>query len=155
MLKKLLKLIKDTMQPVYFVYDGAFGTNAAVQMTRQVGLHLISKLRNNSALYFQWEGVYSGKGRPRTYGNRVDYQNLSDSHLKSEKTEDGVRTCIYQFKALHKKFSDALNVVIICKENLKTGKQARVILFSTDQQFPLHSKKVKIAPVIVKLNPIR
>ncbi len=63
MLKNLLKLIGDTFQPVYFVYDGAFGNNAAVQMTRQVGLHLISKLRNDSALYFEWAGVYSGKGR--------------------------------------------------------------------------------------------
>ena len=42
MLQKLLKLIGDTLQPIYFVYDGAFGNNAAVQMTRQVGLHLIS-----------------------------------------------------------------------------------------------------------------
>jgi len=40
MLKKLLKLIGDTIQPNYFVYDGAFGNNAAVQMTRQVDLHL-------------------------------------------------------------------------------------------------------------------
>jgi len=58
MLQKLLKLIGETLQPVYFVYDGAFGNNAAVQMTRQVGLDLISKLRNNSALYFKWDGVY-------------------------------------------------------------------------------------------------
>jgi putative transposase len=53
MLKKLLKRTKDTLLLVYFVYDGAFGNNAAVQMTRQVGLHLISKLRNDSALYFK------------------------------------------------------------------------------------------------------
>jgi putative transposase len=49
-----------------FVYDGAFGNNAAVQMTRQVGLvglHLISKLRYDSSVYFEWNGSYSPAGK--------------------------------------------------------------------------------------------
>jgi len=116
MLQKLLKLIGDTLRPVYFVYDGAFGNNAAVQMTRQVGLHLISKLRNDSALYFKWNGVYSGKGRRSVYGDRVDYKNLPAVHLKSEKTEKYIRTRIYQINVIHKKFADSLNVVIIEKK---------------------------------------
>lgn len=132
MLKKLLELVRDAVQPAYFVYDGAFGNHAAVQMTRQTGLHLISKLRSNSALCFQWEGAYSGKGRRRTYGARVDYDNLPASHLKSEQTAHRIRTRTYQFKAVHQKFADPLNVIIIHKENLTTGKTARVILFSTD-----------------------
>jgi putative transposase len=132
MLKQLLMLTKDSLKLVYFVYDGAFGNNAAVQMTRQVGLHLISKLRNNSALYFKHDGSYSGKGRRRIYGKRVDYNNLPEENRVSDKTKKTVRTCIYQFNAIHKKFSDTLNIVIITKENLKTGKRARVILFSTD-----------------------
>ena len=132
MLEKLLKLIGETLKPVYFVYDGAFGNNAAVQMTRQVELHLISKLRNNSALYFEWDGVYSGKGRRPIYGQRVDYNDLSLSHLKSDETEKRIRTRIYQLTTLHKKFADKLNVVIIHKENITTGKVARIILFSTD-----------------------
>jgi len=134
MLKKLLKLIGDTFQPVYFVYDGAFGNNAAAQMTRQVGLHLISKLRNDSALYFEWAGVYSGKGRRPTYGDRVDYRNIPSTYLKSEEVKKGIRTYVYQLNVLHKKFVDPLNVVLICKENVQTGKQARVILFSTDPE---------------------
>nr|WP_287413417.1 transposase [Pseudodesulfovibrio sp.] len=132
MLQKLLRLIGDTLQPVYFVYDGAFGNNAAVQMTRQVQLHLISKLRNNSALYFKWNGVYSGKGRRPVYGDRVDYKNLSAAHLKSEETNKNIRTRIYQINVIHKKFADSLNVVIIEKKNVKKNKVARVILFSTD-----------------------
>ncbi len=132
MLRKLLKLIESTIQPVYFVYDGAFGNNAAVQMTRQVGLHLISKLRNNSALHFKWAGVYSGKGRRPTYGDRVDYRNIPSDYLKSEELKSGIRTRIYHLNVMHKTFADSLNVVLICKENVETGKQARVILFSTD-----------------------
>lgn len=134
MLKRLLKLTKDTLTLTYFVYDGAFGNNAAVQMTSQVGLQLISKLRNNAALYFKWSGTYSGKGRRCIYGNRVDYTNLPEKHLKSDETQKHIRTRIYQLEVIHKKFADSLNVVILCKENLTTGKQAKVILFSTDLQ---------------------
>lgn len=132
MLTRLLTLIGDTLKPVYFVYDGAFGNHAAVQMTRQTGLHLISKLRSNSALYFEWEGVYAGTGRYPRYGDRVDYAALPDSHLKSDQPQQSVRTRIYQFTGVHQAFADKLNVVIIHKHNLKTGKSARVILFSTD-----------------------
>jgi len=132
MLRKLIELIGDTVKPVYFVYDGAFGNNAAAQMTRQVGLHLISKLRNDSALYYPWDGKYSGKGKPKIYGDRIDFDNISDAYLKNEKTEDNVLTKIYQISVRHKKFSDLLNVVILLKKNLKTGKNARIILYSTD-----------------------
>jgi putative transposase len=132
MLKRLLKLIGDMIQPVYFVYDGAFGNNAAIQMTRQVSLHLISKLRNDSALYFKWDGVYSGKGRRPTYGDKVDYSKLPANHQKSEKTEKYIRTRIYQLNVIHKKIAEPLNVVIISKKNVNTGKVGHVILFSTD-----------------------
>ena len=132
MLKQLLTMVGNTLQIVYCVYDGAFGNNAAVQMTRQLGLHLISKLRNNSALYYKWNGVYSGKGRRPIYGARADYNNLPAKHLKSNETEDHIRTRIYQIIVMHKKFADALNVVIIIKENLKNDKVARVLLFSSD-----------------------
>ena len=37
----------------YLVLDGHFGTNNVMQMVRQsLSLHLISKLRHDSALYF-------------------------------------------------------------------------------------------------------
>lgn len=116
MLRQLINLIGDTLKPVYFVYDGAFGNNAAVQMTRQIGLHLISKLRSDSALYFIWEGSYSGKGKPKIYGDRVDYLNLPNQHLKHEQTEGNVHTRIYQISTRHKKFSDPLNTVIMLKK---------------------------------------
>ena len=132
MLRQLLNLIGNKIKIAYFVYDGAFGNNAAVQMTRQVGLHLISKLRCDSELYFKWQGVYSGRGRRPIYGDRVDYSELPASCLKSEKTEAGIHTRIYQFEARHKKFADSLNAVIISKKNVRTGQTAHVVLFSSD-----------------------
>lgn len=134
MLVRLLALLEETITPVYFVYDGAFGNNAAVQMTRSVGLHLISKLRNNSALYFEWSGVYAGRGRRPKYGQRVDYKNLPQQHLKSDTMKSSVRTRTYQFAAVHKTFPDKINVVIILKDNTQTGKSSHVILFASDSE---------------------
>ena len=91
MLGKALTTIRCKFKPVYFVYDGAFGNNSAIQMTAQVGLHLISKFRNNSALYFKFTGEYLGKGRRRKYGKRIDYKNLPHEYLKSDKTNSNVR----------------------------------------------------------------
>jgi len=132
MLRQLLELIGNKLALAYFIYDGAFGNNAAVQMTRQVGLHLVSKLRCDSALYLKWKGVYSGRGARRIYGDKIDYQNLPAICLKSEKTDGYIHTSIYQFEARHKKFADTLNVVIINKKNTLTGKSAHVVLFSSD-----------------------
>lgn len=73
-----------------------------------------------------------GRGRRPIYGNKVDDNNLPSVYLQSEQTHQDIRTRIYQMRVRHKKFADRLNVVMICKEDLKTGKKARVILFTTD-----------------------
>jgi putative transposase len=49
-LSRVIPMISNTIKPVYFVYDGAFKNYAAAQMTCDVYLHLISKLRFDSAL---------------------------------------------------------------------------------------------------------
>src|SRR5437773_202758 len=42
---RFLQLIGDHIKVRYFVFDGAFGHNDALQMVRQLGLQMISKLR--------------------------------------------------------------------------------------------------------------
>ena len=132
MLNTVIPMISSTIKPVYFVYDGAFGNYAAAQMTRDVDLHLISKLRFDSALYTPYKGEYSGHGAPKKYGDKVDFQAIPEEYLYATEQEKEVDTKIYQIELRHKKFKEALNVVIICKENRKTGKKGQVILFSTD-----------------------
>jgi len=61
-LKQLLELVGPQIQLNHFVFDGAFGNNNAVQLVRQLGLQLFSKLRHDSALYFRYKGPYSGLG---------------------------------------------------------------------------------------------
>jgi putative transposase len=131
-IKHLLKLIGDHVKVIYFVYDGAFGNNDAWQMVRQTGLHLISKLRRDSALYFPDDGPYSGRGKRKKYGKKLAQRNISAKYLQASSVEKDIEAKMYQMQLWHKKFADLLNVVVIVKTNLKTHAVAHVILFSSD-----------------------
>lgn len=133
MVQKLLRRVGPTLPLLYLVLDGKFGNNNALQMSRQCGLHLISKLRADSALYFAYNGPHSGRGARRKYGDKVNYAALPEPYCR-ETTIDktGVRTDIYQAQMLHQGFGQALNVVIIDKTNEQTGATAHVTLFSSD-----------------------
>jgi putative transposase len=135
-LKRLLELTGTHMKIVYFVFDGAFGNNDAVQMVRQIGLHLISKLRHDSALYFSYSGPYSGRGPRKKYGDKVKYQDIPEAYLKASSTDKDIETKIHQIPMWHKKFSDLLNVVFIVKTNLRTHKVTHEVLFSSDLGLP-------------------
>jgi putative transposase len=131
-IKKVLEQIGDAFRVVYFIFDGELGHNDALQMVNQVGLHLVSKLRNNSALYLPYDGPYSGRGPRRKYGQKLDYQNIPSEYLKSTSVDEEIKTQICQMSLWHKKFADLLNIVVIVKTNLKTKKTAHVVLFSSD-----------------------
>lgn len=116
----------------YLVYDGAFGNNAGIQASKRGGLHLISKLKKNSNLYFKFEGKQKSRGRKRIYGELVDYENIDQKYLKENKKEGDIETKIYQIQALNKKIYGAINVIVICSRNIQNDKTTRTILFSTD-----------------------
>jgi len=128
----ILGLIKAHISVTYFVFDGEFGYNAALQMVKQTGLELISKLQKNSELYYPFEGEQKSKGAPRKYGDRLDCKNIDEKYLEETTTEENIITKIFQIEMLHKKFADSLNIVIIQKTNTTTDKIAYVILFSSD-----------------------
>jgi putative transposase len=128
----LLQLLGAFLPLTYLVLDGHFGHPQALLMARKNGLELISKLHHNAAVLEKFEGVYSGKGKPPIYGARLDYENLPEKYLKKTVTEKGMLTRYYQGEFLHKDFAQALNVVIVVKTNLRTQKQGKVNLFSSD-----------------------
>jgi len=129
-----LERIGKDVNVKYFVFDGAFGNNNAVQMVKQCGLYLISKLPKNSALCFPHEGEQKGRGAPKKHGEDIDYNNLPKKHLKSDVTDEKkhIQTKIFQMELLHRKFGDILNVVIIQKIDIVTGKISHVNLFTID-----------------------
>jgi putative transposase len=131
-IKRLLQQISDAFQVVYFIFDGELGHNDAMHMVRQVGLHLVSKLRYNSALYFLYAGPYAGRGPRRKYGKKLDYRNIPSAYLQATSIDEGRETNTYQMSLWHKKFAEMLNIVVIVKRNLQTHKMAHVVLFSSD-----------------------
>lgn len=132
MLKKVLHIIGNCTIITYIVLDGAFGNNNALQMIKQCEMHLISKLHRNSALFLPYSGKYSGRGKRKKYGDRLNYDNIPKEYLKETTCEKSIQTEIYQMTLLHKLFAKQLNVVIIVKTNLKTPARSHVILFSSD-----------------------
>lgn len=131
-LKSLLETIGNYLSLVYVVMDGHFGNYPSAYMVRDTGLHLISKLRSDAALYLPFEGEHQKRGPKPKQGNKIDVRALPDKYLKETTTEDDLRTEIYQGQFINKEFDFLLNVVIVVKINLKTSAQAHVILFSTD-----------------------
>jgi len=132
MVRKQSLLINGLFALTYLVLDGQFGNHNALAMAQQCGLHLLSKLRHDAALYLPYTGPYAGRGPHRKYGERLDYARLPAVYRKSSVIEDHLQTDTYQMQVWHESFPALLNVVILVKTNLQTGAQAHVILFSSD-----------------------
>jgi putative transposase len=132
MLQAQLQLIAGRVSLRYLALDGHFGNRPTLQMVRGCGLHLISKLRSDAALYFPYDGPSQGRGPRRKYGAKLDVRAIPERYLGQRSVEDGVESCVYQAELLHKEFAQPLNVVVLVKTNLKTQAQAHVLLFSSD-----------------------
>lgn len=131
-LQAFLAVLVDVLPIHYLVMDGHFGNYPSTWMVMQTGLHFVSKLRSDAALYEPFTGKYCGRGPHPKYGDKVDVCKMKKKYLKNDKTEDGLRTQIYQATLLNKEFAFPMNVVVILKTNLSTQAQAHIILFSTD-----------------------
>jgi hypothetical protein len=136
MIGALLTRIGGLLPLTYLVVDGHFGNNNALQMTRQCQLHLISKLRSDSALYLPYDGPYAGRGPHRIYGDKINPRAMPEGVLRQTTVDNGIETRIYQLEARHTTFAQLLNVVVIVKTNLTSQAQAHVILFSSDLALP-------------------
>ncbi|BCL39643.1 hypothetical protein NSMS1_60900 (plasmid) [Nostoc sp. MS1] len=132
MIKSLFKLLAKFIPLTYLVLDGHFGNNNALQMARQVNLHIISKLRSDSALYIPYQHPDPNSRSRRKYGDKIDYNNIPKKYLCQSTVDDDIQTDVYQVTLLHKEFAQSLNVVILVKTNLKTHARSHVILFSSD-----------------------
>jgi len=132
MVQKQLETLKGLVTIRHLALDGHFGNNHALQRVLQCGLHLISKLRCDSALYFRYNGAQKKKGPRKKYGQKGDYHNIPNKYLVRKHTDGDIETHVYPAQMLHKEFAQPLNMVIITKTNLKSGACANVNLFSSD-----------------------
>lgn len=141
-LSPLLRLLQGLMTVVqaqmahlqvkHIVLDGKFGNYPATWTVQQSGLHIISKMRHDAALYLPYTGDKPSRGPTPRYGAKLNYAQLPADRLASTDREGDYCCQTYQLHAYHKDCPDLLNVVVIVKTHLITGKRAQIILFSTD-----------------------
>ncbi len=96
MIKSLFKLLAKFIPLTYLVLDGHFGNNNALQMARQVNLHIISKLRYDSALYIPYQHPDPNSCSRRKYGDKIDYNNIPNKYLCKSTIDEDVQTDVYQ-----------------------------------------------------------
>jgi len=132
MLKTVLATIAGFIPIRYFLLDGYFGNNQTLQMLRDCGLHLISKLRRDAALYLPPKMPYQGRGRPAIYGEKLNPKDIDSKYRVTTQTQGNITTEVYQMRCQHKRFPDPLNVVCLLKTHAKTQEKSHVLLFSSD-----------------------
>ena len=116
----------------HIVLDGHFGTYPATYAVRETGLHIISKFRHDAALYLPYTGPKPPRGPTPRYGQKLNYNQLPAQRLCHSVIDGDYRIDTYQMPVFHKSFSAVLNVVVVIKTHLKTGKRGHVVVFSTD-----------------------
>jgi hypothetical protein len=114
----------------HVVLDGKFGNAPTAWLLRQQGLHLISKLRHDAALYLPYTGTPPARGPTKRYGDKLAYQQLPTTARVSCTSEGTLCTELYQLTVYHRDYAEALNVVVIVKTHQQ--QRAHVVLFSTD-----------------------
>jgi len=130
--QKVVERIKEKMGVTYLVLDGHFGNHPSYQMVRRMDLHIVSKMRYNAALYLEPTPVQKALHPRGKYGTKLDYAHLPEALLCSDCTEDDYRTQVYQACCLHKDFAQRINVVIVVKTHLVSGRVGHIVLFSSD-----------------------
>ena len=133
MLKTVLATLGGFIPIRYFLLDGYFGNNNTPQMVKDCGLHLISKLRRDAALYLPPTTPYQGRGRPALYGEKFNPKDIDSKYQVSTQTQGNITTEVYQIEDLrHKRFPAPLNVVCLLKTDAKTQEKSHILLFSSD-----------------------
>lgn len=120
------------LQIKHIVLDGNFGNYHSTWVVRQTGLHIISKMKRNAALYFPYCGPKPRRGAIARYGNKIDFKHLPHEALISSRIEGNYQIDAYQLQLYHKDYPDLLNVVVVVKTHLPTCKRGHIVLFATD-----------------------
>lgn len=127
-----IKLQIAALKVKHLVLDGKFGNYPTVWMIGHQNLHLVSKLRQDAALYLPYAGEPPSRGSKKRYGEKLHYQHLPADTLVASDVVGDYRTEMYQIKAYHHDYPDALIVVVIVKTHLTRNQRGHVVLFSTD-----------------------
>lgn len=122
----------------YIVADAYFSKKPLVDAILSVGLHFISRLRDDSVLMYKYKGQPTGKkGAPKKFSGRVDIRNIDTNYFYLDLCTEDIQ--IYSAVVYSKAFKRDINLAIAIF--FKNGKEiARKLYFSTN----LEQKGVKI-----------
>lgn len=113
----------------YVVADAYFSKHHFVSTLMDNEFHVISRLRNDADLLYRYTGVLSGgRGRPKKYEGKVEYNKLRNdyfSFIKIDELNMSFEGIVYS-KSLKRK----IKLVGVITE--KKGKKSHKLYFSTD-----------------------
>ena len=127
----VLNKFKDKLLAItcYVVADAWFSKSTFINKLLAMGFHLISRLRDDSALWYSHNGVRTGKrGRPRGKGEKIDFDNPDLSHCEPLDVEGGKAFVIKAYSVAMKR-----NIKIVVHYPEAGGHK---IYFSTDLDMP-------------------
>ena len=122
-----LKKYKENLLAItkYVVADAWFSKARFVDGLLEMGFHLVSRLRDDAALWYSHDGVRTGRrGRPRIKGEKINFDNLDLSRCEKLDIDDGEA---YAIKAYSKAMRRNIKIVVYYPKN-----GSHKIYFSTD-----------------------
>jgi hypothetical protein len=126
---------KETLSSIskYLVADAWFSKKPFVFELTQMGMHLISRFRDDADLKYLSNAPQSGKrGRPRKFAGKIDPKNIDKKYFKliQQSDESTVHSAIVYSKSL----KCNVKLVHVTYPN-KKGKETHKLYFCTDTQF--------------------
>jgi hypothetical protein len=114
----------------YLVADAYFSKKKPVDAILSVGLHFVSRLRDDANLKYIYKGEQTGKkGAPKKYDGKVNPDNLNMNHFRKCFSNDEIT--IYSAIVYCKAFERNINLAVCVF--YKDGKEVcRKLYFSTD-----------------------
>lgn len=113
----------------YVVADAYFSKQPFVSKLTNHGFEVVSRFRNDANLQYKYRGEQkSGRGRPKKYDGKVDYNTLNMEHFDIIEQNDERR--IYQALVYSSSLSRDVNLVIVY--SCKKGKWSHKLYFCTD-----------------------
>ncbi len=116
----------------YLVADAFFSKKKVVDTVLSLGLHFISRLRDDAVLQYTYRGAPTGKkGRPKKYDGRVNSYQLDMNYFSEILSSNELK--VYSAIVYSKAFEREINLAVAVF--YKNGKEiARKLYFSTDLQ---------------------
>lgn len=113
--------------------DAYFSKHDYVAAAIDCGFTLVSRLRNDTVLYYLYTGQKTGKrGRPKIYDGQVDKKSPRPEVFQRFETEQGV--VAYQGLVYIKSLKLTARVVLVPQQDGKGGGKTPKIFFCTDTQ---------------------